>query len=47
MDIFHSNVKSAALVRDFILVVVYKFLKLWYNKKIRNDGDKMELTNSN
>ncbi len=27
--------------------MVYKFLRLWYNKKLRNGGDKMELVNSN
>lgn len=31
----------------FIFVVVYKFLRLWYNKKARDGGDKMELANSN
>lgn len=45
--LFGENIKSANLRTDFIFVVVYKFLRLWYNKKIRNGGDKMELANSN
>ena len=45
--LFGENIKSANLRTDFIFVVVYKFLRLWYNKKIRNSGDKMELANSN
>lgn len=27
--------------------MVYKFLSLWYNKKAKNGGDKMEQANSN